>query len=769
MSPSRLPQRSLRVRFVVAIGALVAIVLVANGLVQAVSSRRFLREDIERRARAHAALAVGPVCTTFETYYASGYSKFRELMLESIRLNPDLERLEIYDTGGRALFDSRELRSDVLDPARRLPPPAAEPAMLRAVRGMEVVAWSASDATGRPLYVVVAPYVEEWGRHRYSVAFYVNYESLRAASRAAAWRIFFLSVGSLALGLLIAIALSSQSLGPLEALTRGARDLAAGRLDRRIDLRTGDEFEVLAGSFNQMAEHLQKTVSDLEESNRTLGEMNRELQALDRMKSDLLANVSHELRTPLTAIQGYTEAMDEGLLGPVNEPLREALAVVRRNTRRLMGMIEQLLSFSRFEAGAGRMEMSAFDLRELVQHAVGSLQAARGDKLNLAVAADEDLPPVWGDPTRIAQVVENLLTNAAKFTAAGDPIRISVRRQGGEVEVAVSDRGIGIQAQDLPRIFDRFYQADSSSTRRYGGLGLGLAIVREILTAHGRQIAVESEPGRGTTFRFTLPLAQAVTVAPAGGGRRILVVDDDLGFVDMIGGFLQREGFTVEVAATAQEGFDRILRVQPDLVLLDRLLPDADGFDLLSRLKEDARTRGIPVLVVSIRKEKALGLRLGASGYLTKPVDPGRVRAAIDEILGGHASMSPSVLVVEDQEPTRRLIVQRLQAAGMRTCEAADGEGALRAIATEKPALVLLDLGLPGVDGWEVLRRLRHDPDTAELPVIVLTGSDLPSARAAGRDLGIVDVVGKPFDLGSLLEEIEQAVGVPPGPQGGVA
>jgi len=863
-------RRSLQTRFVLAIAALVAVVLVANGLVLAATRSSELRDDIEQHGQAYARLSVRQICEAYETYYASGYSKFREVIQETMRLEHDLVRLAIYDTGGHVLFDSRELESgqaELLEPARRPAAPDPDPAMLQAVKNMSLTARTAAPGGGRRLYVVVAPFLEEWGRHRYSVAFYLGDDSLRLAAKAAWWRIFWLAAGSLALGVLIASMLASESMGPIEALTRGARDLANGRLERRIELPGGDEFGVLAATFNQMAEALSRTISDLETSNRALGQMNLELQQLDRMKSDLLANVSHELRTPLTAIQGFSEAMEEGLLGEVNDQQRDAFRVVQRNTRRLMGMIDQLLGFSRIEAGVTRLDLAAFDLGEVAAQVVGSVRAVHGPELDLGVevaagggvaaggagagaagaagagaagAGAAGLPPVWGDPGRIAQVLENLVTNAVKFTPPGRRIRVRLARCGAEAEVTVADQGIGIPADSRAKIFERFYQVDGSSTRRYGGMGLGLAIVREILAAHGRLIEVESEVGRGTSFRFTLPFAEAgagagaavataaggaaavdaaaggagVEVARAAGvaaagaagegaagaaamdvavageagvgaaggaaaagvpgeaargaearsaarGRRVALIDDDPGFARLLADFLGRSGFVVDVMATAQAGFERVVASRPDLVLLDRLLPDGDGFDLLGRLRRDERTSRIPVLVVSIRKERALGLRLGASGYLVKPVRPARVKDMILEALGQPRDApadGPEVLVVDDDDDLRRLLVERLQRDGLRAHGAADGGEALQLIAARPPALVLLDLMMPDMDGWEVLRRLRAEPATAELPVIVLSARDGADERAAGEELHVLDFVGKPFDLGSLLEEIERAL-----------
>jgi signal transduction histidine kinase/DNA-binding response OmpR family regulator len=757
--------RSLRLRFVYAIAALVALVLVANGLVLALSNRAHLRDDLERHAQAYAQLAVGPICNTYDTYYTSGYSKFHELIGDKMLLNPDLRRMVIYDTDGKVGYDS-VVETDLNEPAQQPLSVTKDPFVLQAIKGMTLTIWSATEK-GKPLYVIVAPWVEEWGRHRFSVAFYMGYDSLDVAAKASVWRIFWLSLGSLGLGVLIAILLSAQSLGPLEVLTRGAQDLADGRLERRIDLHTGDEFGVLASTFNQMAEKLARTISDLERSNRALGQMNLDLQQLDRVKSDLLANVSHELRTPLTAIQGYNEALGEGLLGDVNEQQRGALNVVQRNIHRLMGMIEQLLGFSRLESGRIKLERSAFDLGELAAHVVAGVKASRPAELNLQLEVLPNLPRVWGDPGRISQVIENLTTNAAKFTPLGAEIKVSVRRNGAEAEVVVADHGVGIPVEVQPKIFERFYQVDTSSTRRYGGMGLGLAIVREILASHQREIAVESEVGIGTTFRFCLPFATSSGEAPAESrGRRLLLIDDDLGFANLLADYLRRTGFVVDIVPTARAGFDQVVALEPDLVLLDRLLPDGDGFDLLARLKNDPRTSQIPVLVVSVRKERELGLRLGAAGYLVKPVQPSRVRDLILHNLG-RPSRAPEVLVVNDGEPLRGQLLERLQADGFRARSAGTGREALHMVAEQVPALVLLNLAMPDLHGWEILRRLRGDPMTAETPVIVF--SERPGGEAPARDLNVVDLAGQPFDVGMLVEEIERTLAPDDGQQQALA
>jgi len=496
-------RRSLRVKFVVAISALVAVVLAINALVQVLTDRRELRRQIESRAIGYAKLAVEPVCRAYETYYSSGFSKFEQILRELYALNLDLDRIQLFDTTGTLLFDSQEL--DLEGGAEPTPP--GQPPAVEQLRAMDPSSFRTRSGAGEDVWVVVEPLVEEWGRHRYAVVFTFDYDSLGLAVRGAAWNIFWLAAAALLLGVAAAVALSRQSLGPLQTLTLGARELGEGRLRRRISLRTGDEFEVLANTLNQMAERLDGTISDLETSNRALNSMNLELQEVDRLKSDLLANVSHELRTPLTAIRGYSEAMQEGLLGSLSDGQRQALEAVDRNGGRLLKLIEQLLSYSRLQAGAAQFVFAPFDLAEVGRQLVATLRAAHGARLNLEIEMPLELPLVLGDAAGIGQVIENLLSNAIKFTPPGGEIRLRLHRRDSEVEVQVADRGIGIPRRALDLIFDRFFQVDSSSTRAYGGVGLGLAIVREILRAHGRTIAVESAEGSGTTFRFALGVA----------------------------------------------------------------------------------------------------------------------------------------------------------------------------------------------------------------------------------------------------------------------
>jgi len=656
--------RSLRVRFVFAISALVGMVLISLIAVLAFTGRHELRREIERRAESHAALAVRPICEAFETYYASGYTKFRELVTDVSELNPDLVGIDLYDTSGRLLFSSEEFGGDTLAPSaeeRGDSQRATEPRLLAAVKGLETEAWS-SGSNGEATFTVVVPYIEEWGRHRYSVVFRISYDGLHEATRAAAVRLLWLAAGSLLLGIFIAMLLARQSLGAVEQLTAGARDLGEGHLDRRLDLRTGDEFEVLATTFNHMAARLSSTIADLEASNRVMQQSNVELKALDRFKSDLLANVSHELRTPLTSLRGYTEAMSEELLGPLTDDQREALEVGGRNIERLLGMIDELLSFARFESKEIELDRQPTDLAEIAAQVVGTVKAARGPELQLDLVVEAGLLPVEADPSRIAQVLDNLVTNAVKFTPPDGRIELRLTRHGDAVRVEIADTGIGIASDEVGRIFDRFYQIEASTTRKYGGIGLGLAIVRQILDAHGCAIEVESVVGEGTTFRFQIPVLEHAEAVRSDAGRAV-VVDDDASFARALAVDLEAEGWLVRVASSCEGAARLVEDFGPDLVLLDRLLPDGDGFDLLGRWRQQPETSDLPVVVVSIRPEEALALRLGASLYLIKPIETAEVVARALEIAGPPVRLE-AVLLGTGDSTLAVAAVDRLEATG---------------------------------------------------------------------------------------------------------
>jgi len=422
-----------------------------------------------------------------------------------------VQRIQIINVNGKILFDSVELEAtethrEIAVPERWID----DPERLEAIKRLELTRIPSVDSSGREVLEIIAPYIEDWGRHRLSVAYFVSYEQLEPKIARLIYTTAGLTLLSMLASVLIAVALASRITRPLEELTTGAQALAGGRFDQRFSIRSHDEIEILAEAFNHMIERLMQNMEQLEESNKKLAALNEELKELDRLKSDLLANVSHELRTPLTAIKGYTDYIREGKLGRVTDKQQKGLLVVQKNLDRLGKSINDLLDFSRMDVGRIALNIQPFDFARLVEQ-IGTTVRSELEKKQITFSAEVEqaLAPVIADREKIAQVVENLVINSIKFTPETGRITVAATRsqESGRpaAEIRITDTGIGIPPSQLSRIFTRFHQVDGSSTRRFGGVGLGLAIVKSILDAHGSSVAVDSFEGQGTSFRFSLP------------------------------------------------------------------------------------------------------------------------------------------------------------------------------------------------------------------------------------------------------------------------
>ncbi len=764
---------SLKTRTAFALSSVIVAVLTINALYLILTKRVELRRDIERRAELFASLTAKPICVGYETYYASGFYKFQELIGYYLDLNEDLVRVRIINVNGKVLFDSAELQEGGGQREGRDPERWIEGAdRLEAIKRLELTPLHIQDARGRELLEVIAPYIEDWGRHRLSVAYTVSYDNLQPSINRLIFMIVGLTVISMIVSVLLSVALSSRITRPLEELTAGARGLAEGHFDRRLAIHSGgEELSVLASTFNHMTERLKQNVEQLEESNKKLAAVNEELKELDRMKSDLLANVSHELRTPLTAIKGYTDYILDGKLGSITEKQERGLVVVQRNLERLSKSINALLDFSRMDAGRIALNIQPFSLLQLVEQIHSTLRSELEKKrVAFQQQVPSDLPPVIGDRDKLSQVIENLVINAIKFTPEGGRITVGAERAlldtRASARVHVSDTGIGIPEQQIGKIFNRFHQVDGSTTRRFGGVGLGLAIVKSILDAHGTPVAVESEVGKGTSFRFVLPLLDKGTEAgeprrlapsPQSAEALVLVVDDDPEMQGLARTSLEKEGFAVVSAATAEEGAAMASRRRPDLILLDLLLPDRNGLELLQSLKADPVTHDIPVMVVSITRESVRALSLGAAECITKPVDAQAIVPMVRRLLDGSFS-GATVLVVDDETDTVDFVRDTLKAEGLRVLVAHDGRQALAVLEKRRPDLVLLDIMMPELSGFEVLEAIARNPGLAGTPVIVLTarGDDADAKR--GLALGARRYMSKPFDVRDLIAEVLKQV-----------
>jgi PAS domain S-box-containing protein len=489
---------------------------------------------------------------------------------------------------------------------------------------------------------------------------------------------------------------------------------------------------------------------------------------VDRMKTEFVSLVSHELRTPLTSIKGFTQMVLDGDAGEVNEEMQEYLDIVLNNADRLVALVNDLLDLSRIESGRIQLKSETVDLREVMQTVTATMQhKLKENEQSLAVTIDPAAALVTGDGDKLVQVLTNYVSNAHKYTQAGGDIRIAIARQGDFARVAVSDNGAGIAPEDQSRLFTRFYRVDNSMTREVGGTGLGLSIVKQLIELQGGEVGVHSVLGAGSTFTFTVPLASAATAvsepvretapverpARAKSAAAILVVEDDADIARLITHHLQKAGYGARVAHTAEDALVALEEDLPDLITLDIDLPGMQGDDLARQLQADPLTSDIPVLVLSVSADDA-GTRFGAYA-LPKPIDQDELVATVGRML--HEAHHGPVLVIDDDADVCVLLQSVLTKQGFEVETASGGESGLAQATSRRPALILLDMRMPGMDGFAVLQALKASPATADVPVIAMTGSPefKTTARARVLALGAADFIAKPFDINMLVEEIK--------------
>jgi len=425
-----------------------------------------------------------------------------------------------------------------------------------------------------------------------------------------------------------------------------------------------------------------------------------------------------------------------------------------------------------------KLRMQPCALRQLIESCVESIkiEIGRKNKEIEVIAELPELPKVYCDPDRIREVLTNLLMNAEKFTPSPGIIRVTVETplESAEfVKVSVMDTGIGIPKEHLTKIFQRFYQVDGSSTRKYGGTGLGLAIVKEIIESHGCKILVESEENLGSKFTFTLPVhyqSAEVSMARRQPGRGhhpsklVEVVEDDLHVSTMIKMLLEDEGFAVIPARSGHDALTIAREHKPDLITLDIYLPDMNGFDLLQKLHADPQTTQIPVVVLSVLADKEKGDQLGVFDYLEKPIDVEKLheilRKASDTI---DKQGSPiRIMVVDDDPSTLEFFEDCLSVEGYHVSTVQGGSHALDRAKKENPALILLDLIMPDKDGLDVLRELKTEMETRNIPVIVLTGRAGLEEQNQSMLMGAEGVIAKPAGLRSVVDQVKKYLGAEP-------
>ncbi len=485
-------------------------------------------------------------------------------------------------------------------------------------------------------------------------------------------------------------------------------------------------------------------------------------------KSRFLANMSHELRTPLNAVIGITEMLAEDAEDAGQKSFIEPLGRISRAGKHLLELINEVLDLSKIEAGKLELHDEDVDVEILVRDLASAAQPLAAKNNNqLVIDCPMAIGKILADSMRLRQILLNLLSNACKFTDKGT-VTLTVARDGDRIKFAVADTGIGMTPDQMARLFQEFTQADSSTTRKYGGTGLGLAITDRLCAMMGGSIGVDSVPRAGTTFTVVLPArhgaAAAVpevapeamgltSVAAAGRTNRVLVIDDDPTVRDLMRRYLSREGFDVVTAQDGEEGIALARELEPSAITLDIMMPGTDGWTVLRSLKADPKLANIPVIMISILDEQQKGIALGASGYLNKPIDRNQLAALLMHFKSRAAGSR--VLVIEDDDVTRTMMGRMLRGEGWSVQEAANGREGLARVAEVKPDLILLDLMMPEMDGFEFLSTLRRDQDHGHIPVIVVTAADLTDEDRARLNGGVSHILEKSaFEQSELLGQI---------------
>ena len=482
-----------------------------------------------------------------------------------------------------------------------------------------------------------------------------------------------------------------------------------------------------------------------------------------QMKNEFVSTVSHELRTPLTSIKGYIDLILDGEAGEVNEIQQEFLSIVKENSDRLVELINDMLDISRIESGRIVLKVQPLDVAERVTGAVNTFRAVT-DQQGRTIHTDvpDDLPLAAGDPDRVGQVLINFISNAIKYSPAGGDVWVKASVEGNMVRVAITDQGIGIAPEDQGKLFTKFYRVDSSLTREIGGTGLGLSICKSIIELLGGQVGVDSAEGTGSTFWFELPFASDKHVrtpaleGPLGSpGGRVLVVDNSEDVANLIATYLSRRGYEVVKAFTAGEAWEYAVELEPRVITLDVMLDEGAGFQLLKKLKADAATRDIPVVVLSIICDEGKSERCGAAGYLEKPIDKDRLIGVIDGLVGSIAA--PVVLVVDDDKQIVDLLCHTLKQRGYTVMGAFDGREAMAAVKRAKPDAILLDLRMPVMDGYAVLEELKTSEETMDIPVVIMSAYPIDRERADVLALA-TERVSKPFDVEEFVTRVESVM-----------
>jgi signal transduction histidine kinase/DNA-binding response OmpR family regulator len=540
-------------------------------------------------------------------------------------------------------------------------------------------------------------------------------------------------------------------------------------------------------------------VTELKLFEQRLQEKNRELEEASRMKSEFLANMSHELRTPLNAIIGFSEVLVDGLLGEMTDQQRGFIGDIFSSGKHLLSLINDILDLSKVEAGKMTLDLEPVQISSMFANSLSIIrEKAAARNIRLVMDAPKELGSIRSDARKVKQIVYNLLSNAVKFTPEHGEVTLRATRVSRDevgtlsdsslgrtfdladnefsdfLRITVTDTGIGISPEGLERLYKPFSQIDSGLARKFEGTGLGLAMVKLLADLHGGAVAVESEVGKGSSFTVWLPYRPsegklltpakalaALTTDVLPGTRVALVVEDDYKSADLIRVQLEAEGFTVLHAATAETALLLAARQPLALITLDIMLPDMDGWDFLTQVKQTPALRHIPVVIISIVSDTTKGVALGAAGVMQKPIS----RQELYETLVGLGLFpivegnSLKILVVDDDPKAVELIAVRVLGLASTVLRAYGGKEAIDSARRELPDLIVLDLMMPEVNGFDVVAALIEDPETARIPILVVTAKHITPEDRHKLNGYVMSIMEKAnFDRDRFIGEVRRAV-----------